>query len=74
MLQFMGSQRVGHDRVTFNSWRIEPRNRCIHSWSTGFQQRCQGNLVGKKISLQQMVLEQLESFMNKNGHLPSYKN
>ena len=55
----------------------ESRNKHIYLWSTDFQQGCQDNSIGKELSVQQMVLGQLD-IIGENEPQPkshnSYKN
>ena len=42
----------------------EARNKLVHLWPIDFQQKCQG---GKGYPLQQMVVGQLDVYVQKNG-------
>ena len=48
----------------------EPRNNPPHIWSTKLQQRQQEYTMGKRQSFQHMVLEKLNSYMQKNETRP----
>ena len=48
----------------------EPREKSTQIWSTDFLQRCRGNLSEKGESFQQMVLLQVDIYMQKNEPQP----
>ena len=56
-----------HKNRQIDHWnRIETRKKLTHMWSINVQQRKQEYIIGKRQSLQKVVLGKLDSYMKKN--------